>query len=263
MIPSLLADLRFFVSLIFLSIILTLADSLNLLNYPKSKLEQITIPIQYGLYQTSHGLLGQFEFVILAGRAYSESKLLREQLALVLSENSRLRRELAETQATLAQRQTFSLYTFDLVSARPIGISRYLVIDKGSDDGLKVNQSVIYKDNFIGKIDKVTPKRSFVLLSSDPDSRVSAFVSGPAGKARGVLVGQFGAEMLFDKILHQEKVKVSDLVYTEGGEIEIPRGLILGQVFQVLTRDNEVFKQAKVRPIFQVADLDIVFVITN
>lgn len=263
MIPSLVADLRFFVSLILLSIILTFIDSLNLLNYPKSKLEQITIPIQYGLYQVSHNALGQFEFVILAGRAYSESKLLREQLALVLSENSRLARQLAETQATLAQKQTFSSYTFDLVSARPIGISRYLVIDKGSDDGLKLNQSVIYKDNFIGKLTKVSAKRSFVLLSSDPDSRVSAFVSSPEGKAKGVLVGQFGAEMLLDKILHQEKVKVNDLVYTQGGEIEIPRGLVLGQVFQVLTRDNEVFKQAKVRPIFQVADLDIVFVITN
>lgn len=263
MLSALLLDVRLLFSLTALSIFLIFADNFGYLNFIKSPVGQITIPIQYGLYKTSNSVLRQFEFIILAGRASSENKLLKDQVAQILSENSRLRRELAEAQGFLAQQKTFSPHTFNLVPSRPIGISRFLIIDKGGDDGINLNQSVIYKDNYIGKIKEVSPKKSLVLLSSDPDSRISAFVSNPEGKARGVLTGQFGSEMLLDKILHQESVRVNDLVYTQGTEVEIPRGLILGQVASVDLRDNEVFKQAKVRGVFEVSDLDIVFVITN
>jgi cell shape-determining protein MreC len=53
------------------------------------------------------------------------------------------------------------------------------------------------------------------------------------------------------------------LVYTEGTEEEIPRGLILGKVEDVVVKDNEVFKQAKVKPVFDISNLDIVFVVRN
>lgn len=263
MFASLLSDLKIFLSLTILSLFLILADNFGYLNFIKSLFGQITIPIQYGLYKTSNSVLRQFEFIILSGRASSENRALKEQLAQILSENSRLTRELSEAQGFLAQQKTFSPFTFNLEAARPIGISRYLVIDKGGDDGISLNQAVIYKDSYIGKVKEVSPKKSLVLLSSDPDSKLSAFVSNPEGRARGVLIGQFGSEMLLDKILHQESVKVHDLVYSQGVEVEIPRGLVLGQVTSIDSRDNEVFKQAKVKPVFEISDLDVVFVITN
>ncbi len=67
--------------------------------------------------------------------------------------------------------------------------------------------------------------------------------------------------MLLDKVLHQEVVSEKDLVYSEGTEGKFPRGLILGQVTQVFERENEIFKQAKVKPVFGIGDLDLVFVI--
>ncbi|OGE39700.1 hypothetical protein A3E86_00175 [Candidatus Daviesbacteria bacterium RIFCSPHIGHO2_12_FULL_47_45] len=66
-----------------------------------------------------------------------------------------------------------------------------------------------------------------------------------------------------DKILHGESVADKDLVYSEGSESKFPRGLILGQVIRVEDRQNEVFKQAIVKPVFVVGDLDLVFVIVE
>ena len=67
--------------------------------------------------------------------------------------------------------------------------------------------------------------------------------------------------MLLDKILHEEPIAQGDLVYSEGTEGYLPRGLIVGRVNEVIEKQNEVFKQAKVKPIFDIRDLELVFVI--
>lgn len=256
-------DSKAIILALFVSVLLLLTDGTGILNLPKGLLQQATIPIQYGLYKSSTHITNQFQFIFLARRAAQEHKAMSEQLAEVLSENSQLQQKLAETQALLEQQNTLDAQTFALVSARPIGVGKNLIIDRGSDDGLKKGQSVIYKDNFIGQIQEVSPKKSTVILSTDPDIKIAAFSSNQNGKAKGILIGQFGSEMLLDKIIHEEPLETKDLVYTEGSETEIPRGLIIGTVEETIVKDGEVFKQAKVKPIFDLTNLDLVFVITN
>lgn len=261
MLKLILQDFKLFSILILISASLYFLDSFKFLNLPKSIFQTVTVPIQYGLYKSSLNVASQFEFVLNGRRASQESKALREQIALILSENANLRKKLSQSQAFLSQDKALSEEVFNLTPARPIGFSRLLLIDKGSDDGVKLNQSVVFKDNFIGLIKEVDPKKSKVILASDPDSRISAFSQSDAGRAKGILSGQFGSEMLLDKILHEEPVKIGDLVYSAGQELEIPRGLILGQVTEVIEKETEVFKQAKVKSVFDVRDLDLVFIV--
>ncbi len=259
----LLEDLRVFGLLLVISLVLIFADQSAVLNFPKTAIQIVTSPIQYGLYKSAQGFAKQFEFIFLARKAVNENKAMSEQMAQILSENATLRKQLAEAQGQLAQQNVLSQQTFNLLGARPVGMGRYLVIDRGSNDGVKVDQVVLYKNYYIGNVKNVNPKKSEVLLSSDPDSHIAAFSQSTTGKARGVLTGNFGSEMLLDKILHEEEVQVGDLVYSEGTEQILPRGLVLGQVAQVLGRDNEIFKQAKVKPVFDITNLDIVFVVLN
>lgn len=261
MLKVLLQDFKLFSFLILASGVFVFLDFFKLLNFPKSLLQNVTIPIQYGLYRSSLNISSQFEFILQSRQASQENRALNEQLALVLSENANLRKKLSQSQAFLDQEKALSGEVFNLIPARPIGFSRYLIIDKGSEDGIKLNQTVVFKDNFIGLIFEVDPKKSKVILATDPDSRVSAFSQSDEGRAKGVLLGEFGSEMLLDKILHEEPIKENDLVYSEGQEIEIPRGLILGQVTEVIEKDEEAFKQAKVRPVFDIGYLDVVFVV--
>lgn len=263
MVSGLLNDAKIFLTLFLITFLIGLVDNLGFLYFPKSFLQQVTIPIQYGLFKTSGLLSKQFEFIFTARRVVNESRALKEQYALILSENSQLRRELAETKGFLDQQRSLNSQNFSTVAARPIGFSRYLLIDKGSEDGVKKDQPVVYKDNYLGKIKEVSQKKSQVILSSDPDSRIASFSSSSVGKAKGVLNGQFGQEMLFDKILHDEPLSKGALIYTEGTEQGIPRGLVLGQISEVLEKENEVFKKAKVKNVFEAKDLEIVFVIIN
>ncbi len=261
MLAALQNNFKTFFLLTLISLSFMVLDFFQLLSLPKGVLQQVTIPIQYGLYRSSQGATRQFEFVLQARQAAQENKAKSEQMAQILSENANLRKKLAEAQSFLEQDKVLSDQAFNLVPARPFGFSRFLLIDKGADDGFKVGQAVIFKDNFIGLVKEVDPKRSKVIMGSDPDSRISAFSQSEEGRAKGILIGQFGSEMMLDKILHEEPVKVGDLVYSEGQEVDIPRGLVLGQVSEVIQKDNEIFKQAKVKPVFDIADLEVVFVV--
>lgn len=234
---------------------------IHLLDLPKQFAFYITNPISFGIYNTNRRISNQFYFIFAARYAAQESKALKEQIGKLLSENADLRKKLAEEQALVSQERSLDPHTYNLLPARPIGLGKYLKIDKGTTSGVKVGQAVVFEDNYVGKVVAVSPKAANVELLTDPDSKVTAFSQNKDGQAKGVLVGQFGTEVLLDKILHEEKVAAGDLVYSEGLEEFLPRGLILGRITQVLERVNEVFKQARVQPIFDVRDLELVFVI--
>lgn len=254
-------NLRLFLLLVFLSLIIFLADSVHFLDFAKRAAFYLTNPLTFGLYSTNQQIGRQFNFIFEARLAARENKALKEQMGDLLSENASLRKKLAETESLLSQEQYLDPKIYNLIPARPIGLSRYLRIDKGDSNSIKVGQAVVFKDNFIGKVIEISSQAANVRLLSDPDSKVAAFSQGLSGKARGVLAGQFGTDFLFDKILHEEQVKAGDLVYSEGTEGYLPRGLILGRVKEVMERENEIFKQAKVEPVFSLKDLELVFVI--
>lgn len=260
---KIIPNLQTFILLIFFSLAIFIFDKVQFLSLPKQFAFYITNPISFGLYRSSQVIGNQFYFVFAARFAAQENKALKEQLGKLLSENANLRRNLSETEAQVSQQSYLDPRTYNLIIARPIGLTRYLKIDKGLLSGIKVGQAVVFQDNFIGRVLQVSQSSANIQILADPDSKVAAFSQGKSGKAKGVVLGQFGTEVLFDKILHEEKIEVGDLVYTEGTEGYLPRGLILGKVTKVLERENEVFKQAKVQSNFDIRDLELVFVITE
>lgn len=256
-------NLKILLVLVSLSFIILILDSIHLLAIPKTFLSYLTNPISFGLYQTNQKLGRQFYFIFQARFAAQENKALKEQLNKLLSENANFRKKLAETESLLSQDKYLDPATYNLVPARPIGIGRYLKINQGSSSGIKLDQAVVFNDNYIGKIVQVSEKFANVQLTADPDSKVAAFSQGLEGRSKGVLIGQFSTDSLMDKILHEEKINVGDLVYSEGTEGFLPRGLILGRVIEVLEQSSQVFKKAKVTPNFDIRDLELVFVIVE
>lgn len=255
------ADLKTFSFLVFFSLLIFLFDILSFLNFPKTLAQSLTIPIQYGLYQGGKTIGNQFGFIISARTSSKENKALKTQMANLLVENSKLRKDAENDDILLNTYNRLNPKTFNLLPSRILGISRYLTIDQGSNNGISVGQVVVYKDNFVGQIKLVSPKTSQILLSEDPDSKIAVFSQNDEGRAKGILFGVFGSKLLMDKILHEENIKVGDLVYSDGTEGKIPRGLLMGKVTKILEKQNEIFKQAEVEPIFESQNLDIVFII--
>lgn len=258
-----LPDFGLFLSLILLSIFLLILDSFGFLKYPKIGLSFLTSPIQYGFYKTSQNIQNQFIFIKNTKELARQNEELKKELTGLLSENMSLKQQLMEVNAVNSQTQYLDPKNYNMLPARPIGLNRFLHIDKGSEDGIKNGQVVIFENNFIGKIHSVSPKGASLTLITDPDIKLSAFSQNLEGRAKGVISGQFSSEILFGKILQEEKIKVGDLVYTDGLEEFIPRGLIVGKVSEVLGKTSDVFKKAKLKPVIDIRSLQVLFVILD
>lgn len=258
---KIIPNFKIFLTVVFVSFLIIFLDAVHFLTLPKNFIFYITNPISFGLYNLDKNISKQFYFLFQARLSAQENKALKEQIGALLSENSKLRRDLAENQSLLSQQKHLDPKSYNLIPARPIGLSRYLKIDQGSSAGVKIGQAVVFNENLIGKVVQVSEKASNVVLLTDPDSKVAAFSQGLEGRAKGILLGQFGTDIILDKILHEEKIAIGDLIYSEGTEGNLPRGLILGRVSQVMEKENEVFKSAKIQSVFDIRDLELVFVI--
>ena len=255
------STIQLFLLLTLISLLIFTIDYFKILNYPKKFLFFLTNPISFSLYSGKQTLVKQFLFITNARFAAQENKALQETVGKLLSENADLKKTLAETSAQLSQEQHLDPKTYKTTPARPIGLERFLKIDRGSTEGIKVGQPVVLNDNLIGQVVLTSENGSSIRQLTDPDSKVAAFSFGKSGKAKGILVGQFGTGMTLDKVLHEEQIEVGDLIYSEGTEGFWPRGLILGKVSEIIEKQNELFKSAKIVPVFDIRDADLVFVI--
>src|SRR3989344_4037487 len=192
-------DLKVFLILIFLSLFIFFLDIVKILNLPKQLVFYITDPVSFGIYDTNRNVGKQFHFIFQARFASQENKALKEQVGKLLSENAALRKNLAETEVLVSQEKHLDPSTYNLLPARPIGLGRYLKIDKGETSGIKVGQAVVFEGNYVGNVVTVSPASSNIQLLTDPDSKVAGFSQNKEGKGKGIILGQFGTEILMDK----------------------------------------------------------------
>jgi rod shape-determining protein MreC len=183
------------------------------------------------------------------------------RLKEVESENLRLRE-------LLRFRQLNPIYDFrgGQVIARVIskGPNNYLsaiTIDLGSEHGIQPGMPVVTERGLVGRIYKVGPNSSSVLLITDPSSGVPALLQ--RNRLVGVVNGRAGTPPVLDFIPQEGDVTTGDLVITSGLGGSFPKNLVVGQVVEVRQRDYEMFQQAVLRPTVNFDRLEFVLVITN
>ncbi len=186
----------------------------------------------------------------------SEILELKKQLSSlkeVANENEQLR----------AQLQFTDVKQSDLVAARAVGsdpdaVRRYLTIDRGSSSGLKKGMAVLSNGIFIGILDDVNDYSSRVFLVSDPEFRLRAI--GQDSRSQGLIQGQLGRGLLYDKVAQSETIGIGEYIITAGSDM-VPKGLLIGQVQQINRADNAVFQSAIVHGLVDPSRAELVFVV--
>lgn len=149
-------------------------------------------------------------------------------------------------------------------------------IDKGSSDGVRVDQPVIAAGSsssgptsggLAGKVTSVTGGTSEVTLITDASIGVGSQVM-PAGAA-GVVRPEVGdpRDLLLD-LVHGGRVTENSIVVTSGfktdvGESLFPRGIPIGRVSDVDLDEVEIYQRVHVRPFADLRRIDIVQVLTR
>ncbi len=152
------------------------------------------------------------------------------------------------------------------VTARVIGrdtspFLRYLLLDQGSDAGVKRGMPVVSENGLVGRISEVSASASKVQLIIDPQSAINARVQET--RAEGVLIGQPTGELTLTYLPQDSVVKAGDLVVTSGLGGGFPANILAGRVVSVRKRDYELYQTATVLPRVEFGRLEIVLIIAN
>jgi rod shape-determining protein MreC len=137
----------------------------------------------------------------------------------------------------------------------------YIIIDLGSDAGIRRDMPVVTSQGLIGSVAEVNCCAAKVRLIIDSGSAVNARLQD--SRDEGVAVGQFAGGLELQYLPQQAKVKVGDLVITSGLGGKYPEGLVIGAVSAIQRLDYEVLQKATVTPTADFNRLEIVLVITN
>ncbi len=131
-------------------------------------------------------------------------------------------------------------------------------IDKGSRDGLYSGLVVINEEGIVvGKIAEVKEYTSEVYLVLNDQCRIAATILGD-DKTSGIVEGELGLTMQMSFIPQSKNIKKGDIVISSGLEESIPRGLVIGQVSELIKESNELWQQAVLESSI---DLDEVIVV--
>jgi rod shape-determining protein MreC len=199
---------------------------------------------------------------------------LRQQNSLLEAENSRLQVQIVELQQQVTEAQLLSTlvdyerrhvenqYTAASVIARDVSpFMHYVIIDRGSDDGLRKGMPVITQQGLVGSIAAVTAGAARVQLINDPGSSVNVLLQQSGEEA--VLNGQITGEIELNMIRQNASIQPGDLVMTSGLGGNYPANIVIGQVVTVRNQASALFQTASVQPAVDFSQLDIVLIIIN
>ncbi|MCW2924216.1 MAG: mreC [Thermoleophilia bacterium] len=143
-----------------------------------------------------------------------------------------------------------------------------LTIDRGSDDGIRVDDTVMVTSGLIGRITEVTPSNAVVGLITDPQQQVGVKVSG--SEASGVLQTtstEGSPAMHIDGVKQSAKVEKGDIVVTGGfrpnGRLKsiYPEGVLVGEVTSFANPPAELEQTVQVKPYADFDRIDRVLVL--
>lgn len=138
---------------------------------------------------------------------------------------------------------------------------RAIVLDKGLRDGVQVEMGVMAPDGAVGRVVKVTPFTSMVLLITDPNNAVTGLIqrTRDEGIVEGTTEGR--ARMKYIPLL--ATLQSGDVIVTSGLTGGFPRGVPLGTITRIDKAEGELFQSAEIVPEVDLHKLEEVLVITD
>lgn len=148
-----------------------------------------------------------------------------------------------------------------VIGRDPSPFLHYVIINRGSNDGIQRGMPVVTNEGLAGRIDAVISDAARVQLITDAASSVNVHLKNASTDA--MLSGSVTGDVTVDLISQDATVEASDIILTSGLGGGFPPDLIVGQVVNVRKLPAELFQQATVQPAVDFSRLQIVLVITN
>jgi rod shape-determining protein MreC len=211
----------------------------------------ISYPLERGLLQTKSGIEQAWAWVARGHYLAGENERLAAQVAalesrLVALEEGRAESERQEALLSAYPENAGRKCLAHVIAVGSGGWLSYLLVDRGSADGVEQKDVAVTREGVVGQVYAVTAHTARIVPLSDPSSGVAVLVrrSRETGILKGL--GNWRCELRY---LHPDApVRPGDQVITAGTGGIFPKGLRVGTVTSVTADPNTPGKLAEIDP---------------
>ena len=253
-------------------IMMVLSYATNIMStIPQAAAGYTVIPFQKAISYAGNWLFSRSESIKELEALRVENEELKEtvnDLTIKINDLTTDKYELAELRQLMSLDERYSDYP--TVGARVIGkdagnwYSTFL-IDKGSNDGIKVNMNVLAGAGLVGIVTSVGPNWATVRSIIDDESNISAMVLNTSDTmiVTGDLEMYSEGNIKFTDLRDEDNIVVSgDQVVTSQISNKYLPGISIGYIKEINSDSNNLTKSGYITPVVDFEHLDIVLVIT-
>ncbi len=193
-----------------------------------------------------------------------ENELLRQENIQLLDTKSQNKR-LTQLLGYKTTHPEFK-YAVGKVIGRDVGeLSDTVIVNLGSDDGIKMHMPVINGIGLVGIVDGVFPQASRILLVSSAHTRIGGMDLRGDSRIAGIVTGMAGGD---GKLLMKNMSRTADLlpgdsVVTSGYSGYHPAGILIGTIQDIQLDIGGLTKEATIMPAVDFSRLEEIMIITN
>jgi rod shape-determining protein mreC len=203
---------------------------------------------------------------------YQENQSLKQKIDTIHElevQLSELKRDNQKMKETLKLQDTLNDYTLvnaTVIARNPDTWRDVITINKGSNDGIQPQMSVMSDNGLVGKVMDVNPTSARVALLSNADNtlvRVAAMIQNEKEPIYGTITGYDDKTnmLVMSQIQATQDIKVGDKVVTSGLGGISPNSLYIGTVEEVAMDRFGLYKEVKIRPAADTNDVRYVTVV--
>ena len=229
------------------------------------------ILIQSGVNKVGTGIYNELtDFTKLKG-ALAENEKLKDEIARLTEDNSRLQAERSELERLRSLYQLDQDYMqYDKIGARVIARDsekwfQVFRINKGSADGVRVDMNVMADGGLVGIVTDVGANYATVRSIIDDSSRVSAMPVGSEYSCivAGDLTQYEQGRLRITDFSKDEVVKDGDQIVTSNISTKFLPGILIGYAVDVTVDSEHLTQSGYLIPVVDFDNLQEVFVITD
>ncbi len=241
-------------------------------NLVSSALGTVLSPIQKVSNSISSWVSSRIDMLVNAGDYYRENARLREEISSLTAqmadyietkqENEHLREMVGLAEAS--EGIEFS-EPCTVIGRTANDVFGSFFIDKGTKDGIKVNDPVVTKDGLAGFVSEAeyTYSKVTTVISNDISIGVYCVRTGETGVTQGSYA------LAEDKLMRMIYIPLDcamtegDIIITSGYSGIVPKGLVVGRVDKTEIAENGLSRRAEVFPAIDCDKLKTVYVIVD
>jgi len=255
-------------AILFVAILVTYGKKTNA-TFVENALGFVITPVQDLTTNVGNWFGSKIDWIRNKDNLAEENKQLKEQIALLESENKRLRRyntenqKLAELLKISQKYADYNTIGTQIIAKDPGNWYDIFLIDKGTNDGLEANMVLTSSNGLVGKI--IESGATYSKAQSILDSRSSVPAMSIRTEDLGVVKGEYS---LMNSGLCRMEYIDSEAEIMEGDEIVTshlsdvyPSGITIGRVKEIKTDANGLTKYAIIEPYVDFKHLDTLLVI--